>query len=65
MPKFKRQTAVKAYAKGAALGARIPGGLPDALRKKVFALGHQLQAKEWKATHAAQGAKPVRVRHKK
>ena len=59
MPKFKRQSVVKAFAKGAALGARIPGGLPDTLRKKVFALGHKLQAKEWKATTQA---KPVRVK---
>jgi hypothetical protein len=62
MPKLpKRQSVVQAFAKGAALGARIPGGLPDTLRKKVFALTHKLQAKEWKAAQAP-GAKPVRVK---
>ena len=62
MPKLpKRQSVVQAFAKGAALGARIPGGLPDTLRKKVFALTHKLHAKEWKATQDP-GAKPVKVK---
>ena len=62
MPKLpKRQSVVQAFAKGAALGARIPGGLPDTLRKKVFALTHKLHAKKWKATQDP-GAKPVRVK---
>jgi hypothetical protein len=62
MPKLpKRPSVAQAFAKGAGLGARIPGGLPDTLRKKVFALTHKLQAKEWKAAHAP-GAKPVRVK---
>jgi hypothetical protein len=59
----RRQSTIEAFAKGAALGARLPGGIADSMRKKMIKRALQLQAKEWKAAQTTNGPiKPATVR---
>ena len=59
----RRQSTIEAFAKGAALGARLPGGIADSMRKKMIKRALQLQGKEWKAAQTTNGPiKPATVR---